>query len=656
MSISAPTSLPYRADVDGLRAVAVLLVLLFHAELGVSGGFVGVDVFFVLTGFLITGLLIGEMRAGTFSFRRFYLRRIRRLMPALVAAVFATVVAGFFLLAPEDLIALLDSSRYTLFSAGNVYFWLNTGGYFDADIRELPLMHTWSLGVEEQFYLIWPSLLLLAHRYLSPKRLLLVVAGVTLAGLAVSHWAALHTPGAAYYLLHGRMFEISIGALVALGSDRLPSLSRLGKNALSMLGACLILVPALVLDGRSTFPGVNALWPCAGTALLIITGGGQAGLVNRALSSKPLVALGLLSYSIYLWHWPIIAFLHYRGIEFGLLVRAMLVSAPIAAAALTYVLVERPFRYRLRYGFVAALLALTVTPAALSIGAHAVTRAQGGFPRRLAGNATALHVAEAAESGGGCRYNRDLSIVDQCVLGAKQGPADGLLVGDSYAGMYMHFIGVLAEDAGFSLRQRWYFRSAPIPGTCASDRFDPEQAAYTEKRHELLTHFEFGILSSSWGGYTYDSDSRLRLFDSRGDDVSARADALQLEAIDDLVKRGVKLILLDRPRAPPGSALMKKVRSAANRGESLAEYRVTIPPAPANYILDSVRRKYPSVLVIRPDDVICDDKTCAVALGDTVLYRPDGTHLTHEAATALAQKYLELRPNPLKSLQRTSKR
>ncbi len=653
MSDTASTSLDYRRDIDGLRAVAVLLVLLYHAGFArISGGFIGVDVFFVLTGFLITAILSAEMSAGTFSIQRFYLRRIRRLMPALLFVLAATTVAGFLLLARADLEALLDSDRFTLLSAANVYFWLNTGGYFDADVHELPLLHTWSLGVEEQFYLLWPALLLAGHRYLSRARLILVVAAAVVVGIAVSHFAALRTPNAAYYLLHGRAFEILIGALVALGLYRLPRLSKTVTHALSVLGACLIVVPALLLTDRSTFPGIHALWSCAGTALLLVTGCGQSelGLVNRVLGFKPLVVLGLLSYSIYLWHWPIIAFLHYRGIELAGLVRVVAIVAPIALSALTYVLVERPFRYRLRFGFRVAFPALTVAPALLSFGLHAAVRSTLA-PIPIAGAATPA-APEEDDSEVGCKYNRDLSIYKSCVVGANSPHIDGLMIGDSYAGMYAYFMRIIAEDADFSFRQRWFARSPPIPGTCSDGHFQPEQAAYTEKRHEIAAHYDFGILASSWGGYSYGKDSIIRLWNARGEDVSADADKLQLEAIDDLVKHGVKLVLLDRPRAPPGKALMKKIRAAARRHDPLTDVRIPVAKRPDDYILDVIRRKYPSALIIRPDDVYCDEKSCGVALDDTVLYKGDGSHLSREGAEAVARRYLELYPNPLKALRR----
>lgn len=645
-----PPVLRYRPDIDGMRSLAVLVVVLYHAGVErLSGGFVGVDVFFVLTGFLITSLLLGELDAGRFSLKRFYLRRIKRILPALTLVLVVTIGIGFWLLWPTDLLALLNSARFALLSVSNFYFWRNTGGYFDAAIDELPLLHTWSLGVEEQFYLLWPCLLWLGHRFASRRMLTAAVALLCILGLGVSQWAALQQPSAAYYLLHGRAFEILLGALAALTVERAESLPGLLRDAGSVVGLAMVLAAALLLGPRSTFPGLNALWPCLGTVLLLYSGAGtgRLGVVNRLLSLQPFVGLGLLSYSIYLWHWPLLAYLNYRGIRLVGLTQALAVVAPICVSAVTYVLVERPLRHSAWLSLRVAFALFVVLPVAAGFAVCDWAEARAGLPERFP--AAELDEESATAAAEGCRYNRDLSLVGKCTIGVDSATSDGLLIGDSYAGMYVRFLDVLAKDARLSLRHRWFRRSPPIPGVSSSEQWDRAQIRYSTGRQRLLVPGQIGVLGSSWGGYRHEG-ATLRLWNEDGRDVSAEGDELELAALEELVVRGVKLVLLDRPRAPPGRELMKKVRAAVSRGESLDRFRVPIVGRPSDYVIDVLRKKYPQIVVIRPDDPVCDEQTCAVALRGKPLYRSDGSHLTHEAARLLGETYLRKYPNPLKAL------
>jgi hypothetical protein len=291
-----------------------------------------------------------------------------------------------------------------------------------------------------------------------------------------------------------------------------------------------------------------------------------------------------------------------------------------------------------------------VGPLLLSLAAFGVTRANAGYPERFAAGAASLGSAGATEAKGECSYNRDLTLTPQCVIGASGAQARGLLVGDSYAGMYTDFLEVLAKDARLAFNHRWYRLSPPMPGTSASDQFGMVQSEYSQRRHELLARYDVALLASSWGGYRYAPKDKTRLWNAARQDVSARADELQLAAIDDLVRRGVRVVLLDRPRAPPGRPLMREMRDAIARRRSLASFSAPIPARPGDYVLDLVRKKHPGVLIIRPDEPICDDKSCRVALGDQPLYRPDGSHLSHEGSKLLGEAYLQKLPNPLKRL------
>jgi len=341
------SGLGYRPEVDGLRAIAVLSVVLYHAgwsQLG--GGYVGVDVFFVISGFLITSLIRKEAEAGAFSLVGFYERRARRILPALFAVVTATAAAGVIILMPAELEDLGASMVGAATFASNILFWRQTD-YFSPAIDLKPLVHTWSLAVEEQFYILFPLMLVAivrwgGKRYAAPVLLLAALSfGASVALLRLE-------PTADYYLLPTRAWELLMGSVVALGF--MPALrSRFAAEAVSLLGLAAIVGSALLLKPDSPFPGWNALWPCLGAAAFIHANSGTATMGGRLMSLRPVVAIGLISYSLYLIHWPVLIFLRYVLLRPPTLLElAVAFIAMLALAALSWRFVEQPFRNRAR--------------------------------------------------------------------------------------------------------------------------------------------------------------------------------------------------------------------------------------------------------------------------------------------------------------------
>jgi peptidoglycan/LPS O-acetylase OafA/YrhL len=331
----------YRNDVDGLRGLAVLLVLLYHLRVpGFGGGFVGVDVFFVISGFVVTRMILGELAAGSFSFGRFYLRRFWRLMPAFILVALATLLASSLLLAPDDLYRAARSALAALTFSANFHFWWSTAGYATPAAENEPFLHTWSLAVEEQFYLLWPALLWVGARVRLLRRAPVLLAA--LAGLlALSQWLALKHPSAAYYLLPARLVELALGAsLVRTESLRVP---RLFAELLAVTGLVAILAASALLDQRSVFPGLRALLPCGGAALLLLVGPSRP-LVTRAFELRFAVLAGRVSYSYYLWHWPAVALLHYTGVSFTPSVQLLVASGALLLAVGSYRFWEAPTR------------------------------------------------------------------------------------------------------------------------------------------------------------------------------------------------------------------------------------------------------------------------------------------------------------------------
>jgi peptidoglycan/LPS O-acetylase OafA/YrhL len=349
-------ALTYRADIDGLRAVAVLSVLAFHAELSrYPGGFVGVDVFFVISGYLISSIVFSEIATSRFSVIGFYERRIRRIFPALfVMLAISSVFAAIYLL-PSELVAFGRSMLATTASASNFYFWMHSG-YFDSPFSQ-PLLHTWSLAVEEQFYICFPLFLVLVRKFF-PQRLRVSVVVLFLASLIASAIVVSHNRETAFYMLYTRAWELLLGTILSLGMfPRLQS-SWL-RNLATLAGIGMIAFSVLTYTQDTLFPGFSALVPCVGSALIIWAGEAGSSLVSAVLSWRPIVFIGLISYSLYLWHWPVIFLRHMGGLigvgaiasqsqagllsshRFNIIIE---VAISFALAVLSWWFVERPFR------------------------------------------------------------------------------------------------------------------------------------------------------------------------------------------------------------------------------------------------------------------------------------------------------------------------
>jgi len=378
----APRDLAYRADIDGLRAIAVMLVVLNHAGVPIlPGGFVGVDVFFVISGFLITGLIDAQAAGGRFTYRSFYLRRAKRLAPALFAMILATLAIGYWLLVPSDYELLATSGVWSAFGAANLFFWLHTGGYFSPDAASFPLLHVWSLSLEEQFYLLWPAVLLMVLRPRTPGlRIGLVAAAVAISVAYDQHGVMVHSKGS-YFLPIGRSGEFLLGALTHLLSKPRLANPRIA-NLLSGLGLLLVMAAALVLNGRSPFPGVLALVPCVGAALILAAPQFGPSLGSRLLATRPFVFVGLISYSVYLWHWPIVSFLRISRVALTPGVTAGIVAASLVLGWLSWAILERGFRGFLDRGGRPALAGAALGGAAL-LSALATVAVGHGLPQRF---------------------------------------------------------------------------------------------------------------------------------------------------------------------------------------------------------------------------------------------------------------------------------
>lgn len=436
----------YRPDVDGLRAVAVMLVLLYHAGLGFPGGYIGVDVFFVISGFLITGLILKEQNAGTFSLANFWVRRIRRIIPAATVMVVAVLVVGFFLLLPNDYSDLGKSTIAQQLMFSNVYFWQNTG-YFDGPADLKPLLHTWSLAVEEQFYLGYPLLLILLKRFRRGTTPI-VLGLLALGSLVLSQYGVNHHPSATFFLLPTRAWELLIGGLICF----MPKPTRITPwilNLLSWLSLAAIFAAGWIFTPATPFPGFSALAPCGATAVIIYANSQKPTYPATILSWRPVVLVGLLSYSLYLWHWPILALWKYwfRNVEpsFGVLA----IGASFILAYLSRRFVETPFRRGVPIKKISSVVTAAAGLAFAIVSCSGAVYFSHGIPQRfhfLLGNNNKIPTHYSSD-------NFALQSGDLPSLGVGPQPdeqLDFVLWGDSHALAVSTLLDRMAEDAGLS--------------------------------------------------------------------------------------------------------------------------------------------------------------------------------------------------------------
>ena len=378
--------MPYRPDIDGLRALAVIGVILFHADLGLSGGFVGVDVFFVISGFLITSLILKDIKSNQFSLLGFWERRARRIFPALYVVTITTIGLSYLFLLPKDFEILGGSVIGLSFFSSNIFFWKNTNSYFSGSAEEMPLLHTWSLSLEEQFYIIVPIVFLLLFKWRQFDKLFWVLSAGALLSLLISIVGTIHYESASFYLLPTRAWELGAGSIIATSR---PIKSYRLRTIFSVLGILSILFSFIFYDRSSSFPGLSAVPPVLGAALIIWSGVGfgeisRLPIVLKVLSIRPLVFIGLLSYSLYLWHWPLLALNEYMVIgRDSILVKLTIVLVSFLLSIISWKYIEQPIRKKKIACSRFSIFSLSAVGLISLVGCSAFILMNGGFVSKV---------------------------------------------------------------------------------------------------------------------------------------------------------------------------------------------------------------------------------------------------------------------------------
>lgn len=633
----------YRREIEGLRALAVVPVILFHAGFqSFSGGFVGVDVFFVISGYLITTIILTELGQGRFSLVNFYERRVRRILPALFLVMFACLPFAWFWLLPNDMQSFSQSLIAAATFSSNLFFW-RTSGYFDTAAELKPLLHTWSLSVEEQYYLLFPVFLMLVWRF--GKRWLPGLLAVLLAlSLAIADWASLARPAANFYLLPTRGWELLVGALVAFHHtkrDSEPPGHRIAEGG-SLAGVLLILFALFQFDSQTPFPGLYALVPTLGTALIIVFANDKTA-VGKLLGSKPLVLVGLISYSAYLWHQPLFAFARQRSLtEPGTITMSLLCVAILPLAFLSWRLVEQPFRDRNAFTRT-QVFSFGLAASILAIGIGMLGHASAGSFFRSELKARADSLESRLRINYGLSSDCETRFTDSPRCRTSDTP-ELMLWGDSYA---MHLLsGLLASRPELPVVQATvsvcgpFLDIAPISLPNNGKAWAKQCIETNDKVMDRLRSsdsIKYVVLSSSFGQYV-GSDARIMKRDGTiVDGAKEAADYFErtLQAIRSLGK--VPVIISPTPSSGynTGHCLLKA--DFFGSPKSGCDFPAARALEKQRQVLDFLAGIGKNHKVVFLSEGICELGVCTAARDDTFIYR-DGGHLSHEGSALIGKK------------------
>lgn len=616
----------YRPDIDGLRAVAILTVLFYHFELGFSGGYVGVDVFFVISGYLITGLILKDLDRDRFSIVEFWERRVRRILPALALVVATTLAAGWFLLIPTRYKELAESTIAQSLLVSNIYFWKKSG-YFAPDMHLQPLLHTWSLAVEEQFYLIFPFLLIGVRR-ISRKSLVPIMLLLCGGSFALSVYCSYRHTLANFYFLPTRAWELLLGALLCAMPAK-PIKTRWMTECAGWLGLGAILVASFVYTEQTRFPGVTALLPCIGAALIIGASNDGTTTIGGFLASRSMVFIGLISYSLYLWHWPLLVFARHVAIDPLLLnQRIILMLTSVVLAAVSWRFVETPFRKRTVLTSRPRIFAFAGITAAVLLLAGLSIQKMDGLPSRMPPQAL-RYAAGSRDKAMQIEVNlKQARQGDFVELGAgdKARPVELVVWGDSHAMATLPVLDLMCRErtirgvaavhashipfVGYESRSEYSLKNDGIPFNDATIEFIRQNHV-----HDVL-------LIAHWNVYVEIDRETDRLRHG----LLATIDALKNSNVRIWIMKPVPAHRWDVPSALASAIIFG--RDIESLGRPLVEHRDEMRPTEPVFAGISS----PNVVFFDPTDLFTTPAgRCRVAADGNALYRDDHHLSTHGA-------------------------
>lgn len=646
--IASYETMKYRAEIDGLRALAVIPVILFHTGLPLfDGGFVGVDVFFVISGYLITTIIINELDQGRFSVVDFYERRARRILPALFLVIFACIPFAWYWLLPSDMKSFSQSLIAASIFASNIFFW-HESGYFDTAAELKPLLHTWSLAIEEQFYLLFPLFLAISWK-LGRRKLIIALGIILIISLAISHWASYAKPAAAFYLLPTRGWELLIGALVAFALSR-PNQSSLGKTLpefFSWLGVALILFSVFTYSKKTPFPGFPALIPTLGTALIILFAS-PYNSVGKLMSNKLFVGVGLISYSAYLWHQPLFAFARHRSLTEPSISTLLLLSlVSLVLAYFSWKFVELPFRNKEKVPRKSVFIFSAIGSLGIVLYGLAGHKTNGFIDNPRWDPIRKIEkIKEHRASGFRLCENKKVSTAFKfglvCVLGDDSVAPSGIIWGDSFAGSAVYGI-----DNHLRANKKSYYAvlsdgCPPLPGISRKKR---EFDCFHDRQQDVLNTFNADDKLSDliWIGrfqaVAGSSPPEGFLIDNKPPSLEIVQDKF-IESIASLnANKKRVVIVLEGPsflRSIPDyiakTFLLGASVSPSVTETSVSEQRKRIGLAPEFF------SQFENIAYVDGIDLFCKNSRCNAILDNGSPMVADGSHISHDASTILANE------------------
>ncbi len=635
-------SMKYRSEIDGLRALAVIAVILYHAKWGIQGGFIGVDIFFVISGYLITSIILREMQEGTFSLISFYERRARRILPALLIVMLFTLPPAWFLMLPDSLSEYAKSVLAALGFASNVWFSLEDTYTAQPSLLK-PMLHTWTLAVEEQFYILFPLLLMMLTAFLRRYILSLFVLGL-LVSLQIAESAGSLYPNETFYLLHTRVWELLAGAMIAkIEMERPRENHPLLEAIMPALGICLIAHALIFFEDTMRHPSFMTALPVIGTMLLLwFCKKGE--LITDLLSARPLVIIGLISYSLYLWHFPIFAFARIEWGDLTTTAKLACIILTFILSALSYSLIERPIRYKMALKpFLAVILIATV----ILIGVNAFIIKTGGAKFRMAAYNQLFEVGDADMRIDGIDCFARKTLGEHCKFTHDGAKGTIIGIGDSHLAMFGPALKSWAEKHNMNYEQFpncVFILGTQIQkpdGALAPNPCPEEQLAALAKYKNAIivkaTRLTWRITGTDVGGGIADHCVR-----EGGDDIK---DAI-IQTNEQILAHGHTLIQiypvpeLDFSPAHTIKTMLRghemdyksrlpEIAQSAKLKSSLVQYHQR--HTDAFEALDKIEN--PNYIKIHPHKILCDETlgTCDTFRGGHILYR-DMNHLTPYAA------------------------
>lgn len=646
--------LKYRPDIDGLRAIAVMLVVFFHAfPETFKSGFIGVDIFFVISGFLISTIIFEAISENKFSYIQFYARRIRRIFPSLCIVLLSCLILGWIALLTVEYTQLgLHVAAGSIFSS-NLLLW-SESGYFDIDSASKPLLHLWSLGIEEQFYLVWPCMLILLSRFKRCHFLLLLLIAFSSFALNIS--LLTKYPIAAFFMPFTRFWELVIGSMVAalifFYKHELIGINQSFKNLFSIFGLCLLVAGVALIDDKLPFPGFWTLLPVLSASFLILAG--SDSIINQKVLSHPvLVSLGLISYPLYLWHWPILSFK--RMIEGGQIgsikFRLIAIAFSILMAWLTYLFIEKPIRKISSLKKTAGILIVILGMVGIF---GLVVYQNNGFDQRFEIEpATGITLYRAYPHEPFHNQNCDqrypeFQNFNACLL-SKNSPPEIILIGDSHANQYYKSLSAIFNDSSVMNLGQW----SCLPFSSITHQLNFDCAKKISSAEKLITESNSINTVFLTGYFSYLSShpfaqkelGRPRYVEKP---TTIEIDSFKNSAYDFLTKisKGNKkiVLMLDIPNLnffprdciESKNRVIQSLRKNAFNKRILTECKISRVDyeqknAVFKPLIEEIQRRFPMIEVFDPMASLCDENYCWAIVNEVPIYY-DPDHLTIEGA------------------------